>query len=592
VCPTVHDEEPEGPARFRLPTGPVLTEPVLTGLAVATLLVPFAIILIRFAVAGDSGVTLPDDLALVDLHTRAALHFQQVLGPFDRFGWNHPGPTYYYLLSLPYRVLGSGPAAAFFGATLINLLAALGVVWVCRRRVGPLLALGAALVVGILEIVLSINSAAALTYSEGALGAAVSPWTATVVIVPLLLFAVLCAAATTPSPLSALGALLVGSLVVQTDFSAAPLVVVLLVLSLGAGAVAMFRDHRAAVERVRPSRRWPAPLAAGLGAAVFVVMWIPPLVQNATTHPGNLDLIYRFFTASHPIHPLSQGLKAVVSVDAVAFLGPGEIMSTVLGNAPAHGLVAGLAVAVFVVAGVVAVAGGLGRRDRFAAALGALSLAGLVAMVFAVARITGLIYGYLVLWEIVLPALAVLGLGAVFLSAPSAPRSAAAGSPAAGSSVSGRSAPSHRHRRASPAWGPALVGALAVVTGVVLCVRMVALPALSAVSDPAVGAVVARVTPALPHAPDAVFVGDEGLSLIGTEEFIGVVNQLDRLGDHPKVNSFWLTEFGSRYVADPNHIAWHVGLLPWSARAPRLPGYVGRVGTIAVTVARTVPTHR
>ena len=35
-----------------------------------------------------------------------------------------------------------------------------------------------------------------------------------------------------------------------------------------------------------------------LGLVVLVAMWIPPLVQNMTNHPGNLDLIYRFFTSS------------------------------------------------------------------------------------------------------------------------------------------------------------------------------------------------------------------------------------------------------------------------------------------------------
>ncbi len=154
---------------------------------------------------------------------------------------------------------------------------------------------------------------------------------------------------------------------------------------------------------------------AGLAAAAFVVMWIPPLVQNVTTHPGNLDLIYRFFTAVHPGHPLSQSLWAVTAVDAVALFGPGEIMSTALGLAPAHAGLAVVGVVAVVLVGLAAAAVGHRRQDRFATALGALSLAGLVVMIFAVGRITGLIWGYLVLWEITMPILAVLGLGAALL---------------------------------------------------------------------------------------------------------------------------------------------------------------------------------
>ncbi len=107
---------------------------------------------------------------------------------------------------------------------------------------------------------------------------------------------------------------------------------------------------------------------------------------------------------------------------------------------------------------------------------------------------------------------------------------------------------------------------------------------MSTASDPAVGAVTALVTPALHGTAGPVFVGDAGLALIDTEEFIGVVNQLDLDGYRPRVNIFWLTEFGTRYVAAAGQVAWHVTLLPWSPPARRLRGYVGRVGGIAVTV--------
>ena len=82
-------------------------------------------------------VDLADDLALIDLHTREALRWRQQVGPFDRFGWNHPGPSYFYLLTIPYRLLGSGARAAFVGATAISAAASLAVVWVVRRRRGP-----------------------------------------------------------------------------------------------------------------------------------------------------------------------------------------------------------------------------------------------------------------------------------------------------------------------------------------------------------------------------------------------------------------------------------------------------------------------
>ncbi len=300
-------------------------------------------------------------------------------------------------------------------------------------------------------------------------------------------------------------------------------------------------------------------------------MWIPPVIQNMTNHPGNLDLIYRFFTSRQPVHPVSQGFLATVAVAAVAFFGPGEIMSTALGRAPGHAPVAYVVFALLLGVGAVAVRHGLKRSDRFAVTLGAFSLLGLVTMIFVFSRISGLIYGYLVLWEITMPTLAVLGLGAALITRTPTGRE--------------RRPDGKRPRTRSPV----VVGALVVVIGVTLCVRMLSLPALAAVSDPKVNAIVTLVRPSLPRTGGPVFVGDAGLNLIETEEFIGVVNELDAAGHDPKVNHFWRPEFGSGYVT-PGGIRCHVTLLPWSTTSPHLVGYAGRVGGIAVTVT-TAPAR-
>jgi hypothetical protein len=296
-------------------------------------------------------------------------------------------------------------------------------------------------------------------------------------------------------------------------------------------------------------------------------MWIPPLIQNLTNHPGNLDLIYRFFTSPHPGHPITHALWAVVATDAVAVFGPDEIMHKAQGAVPAHAAIAVTVAVVFVLLGAAALARGWQARNRFVVALGAFSLVGLVTTVVAVARITGRIWGYLILWEITLPTLALLGLGAALFSAR---------------------ADGHPRRRLPTPGTERVLGVLALLIGVALCVRLVDLPPLSAVSDPKVGAVVALVTPALPRSSGPVFVGDAGLGLVETEEFIGVVNRLDLLGYRPKVNKFWITEFGPGYVSS-GRIRWYVALLPWSPSAPGLDGYVGRVGGIAVTVSTVAP---
>ncbi len=81
---------------------------------------------------------------------------------------------------------------------------------------------------------MATESAGSITYSEGALGGLVSPWNPMVVIFPLLLFILLCAAAMDRSALSVGAALLVGSFIVQTNISTLPLLAALFVV---AGAV-------------------------------------------------------------------------------------------------------------------------------------------------------------------------------------------------------------------------------------------------------------------------------------------------------------------------------------------------------------------
>ncbi|MDQ1633702.1 MAG: hypothetical protein QOJ32_511, partial [Frankiaceae bacterium] len=89
------------------PVSPV--SPVVSGRArVAPILLvalPFVLLVLReclrrpdYAYAGDE--------ALIELDVRRVLHGDMPLGAYSRFGWRHPGSSWYSLLALPYRVLG------------------------------------------------------------------------------------------------------------------------------------------------------------------------------------------------------------------------------------------------------------------------------------------------------------------------------------------------------------------------------------------------------------------------------------------------------------------------------------------------------
>ncbi len=324
-------------------------------------------------------------------------------------------------------------------------------------------------------------------------------------------------------------------------------------------------------------RRW-GPEASGwgiAGAVVFVVMWLPPIIQQLTNNPGNLTLIYRFFAADHPGPTLAASVRSVVAVYGVLLVGPSEVMSSYLGGTPQHGVAAGTATAVALLIGVGTVVFGIRQHNRFAAGLGGLSLVGFVAMVWAVSGVVGVVYGYLVVWAIAVPVTAAIGMGMLRLAASSS-----------------------AHGRTGATTSP-LVRVAACVIGVaasvVLCVRVADIPPLASVSDPQVGGLVSLVIPSLDDR-GTVFVNDSGAGatpghrLLDLEKFIGLVNQLDQRGYHPRVNRLWRAQFGPGFESTGREDR-SVELRTWTRSSPSTPGYLGRVGDLSVTITRAQGGH-
>ncbi len=129
---------------------------------------------------------------------------------------------------------------------------------------------------------------------------------------------------------------------------------------------------------------------------------------------------------------------------------------------------------------------------------------------------------------------------------------------------------------------------VAVAVSVVVCVRVVAIPGLAAVSDPQVGELRALVVPSLTTGA-TVFVNDSGAGandqarLLDVEKFVGLVNLLDQGGYHPRVNQVWRAEFGPGFEAD-GHEKRSIELSTWKPSSPDTPGYLGRVGDLAVNL--------
>ncbi len=335
--------------------------------------VPFAVLLIR-VVAVRAHVFLSDDSAVVSVAVRRALSWQQQLGIYDRFGWHHPGPSYFYLVATVERVLGRsyGAQSQMAAVILVNGACVVGSVVLIGRHRGRAAAAGAAA---------ALSAVAALMGDTGL----DSVWTTFLVIFPLILAGVLAAVAVTGSPLALLGVFVVGSFAVQTDVATAPLAA----LFAAAGIAGCLR-RLVRVGWRRPP--WPTLAGAAVLGAVLCLQWVPPLVEQFTSSPGNLTLLWRFFTHPHATLGLLNGAVQVGN-NSVAALG---IRSTAIQLARQPGLwQLGLVSA----GGLAVLAGALWARNRLAVILAALGVGGLAVALYAASSIVGIPFAYLMTWS-------------------------------------------------------------------------------------------------------------------------------------------------------------------------------------------------
>jgi hypothetical protein len=531
-----------------------------------TLVVPFAFMVVRLL--GATGhIYLSGDLALIDLHVRDALHWQQSVGPYDRYVWDHPGPAYFYLQSLPARVLGSGSRAEFVGATLLNGVAAWLTVSVVCRRAGSRAALWTAVCLSFLGFALSVKDVAA------PLGVPSSPWSAYVVIFPMVLFVALCTAAATGSALSLLGAVLVGSFAVQTDFSTFPLVAVVLGGALVAVVVRAATRRRRDSAHDQPPRRGP-PWAVVPGIAVLVLMWVPPLVEQFSDHPGNLTRIWRFFTAHHPPGTLGNGLWSVLATNA--FLDPWHQRNSYFEILGRHPQDATLTLVCVLAAGVAALVLGVTMRRPFAAVLGVVSLVGFGVMVVSLTRSVGPIFAYIALPGLALPIAALMGIGVALL--PESP----VRSPGLGEHI--------RRNAGTPLAGLRILSALAVVVTVLFCARIAHERPLTTTSSKDVAAMWHDVSAHLRPSRQPIYVAEKGpYNGLTVTAFNGLFDELQARGYHPRAAPSLLWLVGPQYISS-GHERVKVLLYPPTEAVQGQPGYVGHTASANVVITPQSPS--
>ena len=244
------------------------------------------------------------DQALIDLEARNSLLGRNLLGVYDRYGWHHLGPLWLLVLGVARWLGGGSPVALVLGFYAVQALAVVAIVVVAHRLRPGLTGWWAALVLLGYE----------WTFGLERLGTVWAPYAIALPAALLVLLVADIAASRDPWP-STIAAAVCATFLCQTDIGTVVLVLVLVVATPALRLVT-----RAAVVADGQEGGATAAGAGGWGlhwrgraltlAIVLGVLWLPTVIQQVSTRPGNITQAYRFLTTHHAVRTLTASMKA------------------------------------------------------------------------------------------------------------------------------------------------------------------------------------------------------------------------------------------------------------------------------------------
>lgn len=250
------------------------------------------------------------DFGAAELAIQQATHLQELLGPYSRFGWNHPGPLISYSAVPIYALSGhNGALAMSLTRVLLDAACLAGIVLAVDRSAGRVLAWGTA--IGANWFVLRVG-----------LDWFANPWNPFAVVVPLALVLVVGASMLDGQPdrWRLLVLVVAASYVVQSHIGTAALVA----LGVVAGVVGF-------VLTARRRKRRPVVVDVAVAAGALIACWALPIWEQLTRSEGNVEKILRFFTETSEPHPAA---RTVVKMTTVAVGLTSGRTGQVLGSRP------------------------------------------------------------------------------------------------------------------------------------------------------------------------------------------------------------------------------------------------------------------
>ncbi len=241
------------------------------------------------------------DDALIELRVRDVGSNTPLVGSYQRFGYNQPGPALFYLLVLPYRLLGSRFAGLQVAALLTNAVAIVGIAVVAFHRGRAVLALWSLALVAVL-----VHALGATSLSD--------PWEPHITVLPLLLLVFLAADVASGRSWSLPLAAAVASFLAQSYAVLVPVAAALFAWAAASIAVRAWRGgpRRRPDAGSAPSSRWGVGRNVALATiAVLGLLWLPTVIEQLTEQPGNVTQMVDFFGTSQDTLGLSDAYHAV-----------------------------------------------------------------------------------------------------------------------------------------------------------------------------------------------------------------------------------------------------------------------------------------
>ena len=301
-----------------------------------------------------------------------------LVGPYSRFGWNHPGPLMYWLLAFPYHLFGDKPEAILAAAATINALTVAALSAVAWRR-------------GRLPMVaLAMTATAILIHAMGA-ATIRDPWNPFITLLPLALTVFLVWSVIEGDfwmwpPLAFLV-----SFELQSHIGYLPM---LAMLGVSVFVITWRSKSMGALLPTATKQRW---WVLGLSSAVVIGCWLPVLLDQVAG-TGNLGAIAQYFLSPGD-SPAGFGTALHVAADqlrlpSAPWLGRAELAG--LDGALLGSGLAALAVPILSMAGSLwlAVRMRVLTALRFQLVVIATALGGLIAT----ARVTGPLFDWVVRW--------------------------------------------------------------------------------------------------------------------------------------------------------------------------------------------------